>query len=253
VSPPHLSGPLEESSPVRVADCGDSGLLATISGGSAEENWLRARSVADAVLSAQLAGLVDVLASYASVFVAFDPLTCDRERLRAVLVAGAVAGSPSCRGQELLVPVVYGGDFGADLAGVAHEWGTDAGTVVQQHVATTWTVRLLGSPLGMPMMDRPATGPALARLAEPRVRVPVGSVGLSGHQCVVYPTSSPGGWRLIGRTPVRLVDLLRDPVAPYGPGDRLRFLPVEESEWDAWSADLAAVQDRLRERACSRD
>jgi KipI family sensor histidine kinase inhibitor len=245
--------PLHPTGPVQVADCGDSGLLATISGPSAEENWLLARSVADAVRSARLPGLVDVLASYASVFVAFDPLTCDRERLRVLLARGPVAGSHPGPGQDFLVPVVYGGGFGEDLDGVAEELRTDAGTVVEQHVGTSWTVRLLGSPLGMPMMDRPATGPALARRAEPRVRVPAGSVALSGHQCVVYPTSSPGGWRLIGRTPVRLVDLLRDPVAPYGPGDRLRFLSVPESEWSDWSADLADVQDQLRERASGRD
>lgn len=232
-----------------VADCGDAGLLVTVHGDDREDTWGVARGIATAVLAARPPGLVDVVASFASVFVAFDPLRTDRTQLRGLLTSCATTPLPAARGREFLAPVVYGGGWGEDLRSVAEDLGMSAEDVVLLHSGHPWTVRLLGPPLGMPMMDGPPVPRSVPRRADPRVRVPAGSVAVSGSQSVVYPAEMPGGWRLIGRTPAVLVDLARDPVTDYAPGDRFRFVPVPPESWDRWRRPLRDVQEELADRA----
>ena len=237
MAPPHIS----------VADCGDAGLLVTVHGDDRDDAWGVARGIATALLAARPPGLVDVVASYASVFVAFDPLRTDRAGLRGLLTTAATTPLRPPRGREFLVPVVYGGACGEDLETVADDLGVGTEDVVHLHTWHPWTVRLLGPPLGMPMMDGPPVPRSVPRRADPRLRVPAGSVAVSGHQSVVYPADMPGGWRLIGRTPAVLVDLTRDPVTDYEPGDRLRFVPVPPEDWDRWRRPLLDVQEDLAE------
>jgi KipI family sensor histidine kinase inhibitor len=238
-------------SSISVSDCGDAGLLVTVDGGGRDDTWGIARGIATALLADRPPGLVDVVASYASVLVSFDPLRTDRARLRGLLTDREVIPVPA-GGRELLVPVVYGGEWGEDLAAVADELGTSAEDVVRLHTGHPWTVRLLGPPLGMPMMDGPPVPRSVPRRADPRIRVPEGSVALSGHQSVVYPAEMPGGWRLIGRTPAILLDLTRDPMTDYAPGDALRFLAVPPDTWARWRRPLRDIQDELAQHRVPR-
>ena len=235
-----------DDSGLRVDDCGDSGLLVTVTG-AGDRPWHVAREVAAALRSAGPDGLVDVVASYASVFVAFDPLRVSAADLRE-LVTRRPAGAGLVPSREFLVPVVYGGEHGEDLDEVAGALGIGADDVVALHTARPWTVRLLGPPAGMPMTDGGPVPRSVPRRADPRTRVPAGSVGLSGHQSVVYPFAMPGGWQLIGATPALLVELDRTPPTAYAPGDALRFVAVDAGSWSYWQrpltdlqADLAAV------------
>jgi KipI family sensor histidine kinase inhibitor len=228
---------------LHVADCGDSALLITVTG-DGDRPWQVAREVADALRAAAPDGLVDVIPSYASVFVAFDPLRATATGLRE-LVAHPGAPAPAAPAREFLVPVVYGGEHGTDLDDVAAVLDRGTAEVVALHTAAPWTVRLLGPPLGMPMTDGGRTLRSVPRRADPRTRVPAGSVGVSGIQSVVYPFAMPGGWQLIGRTPARLVDLGGDPVTDYRPGDALRFVAVDAASWSHWARPLADVQAEL--------
>jgi KipI family sensor histidine kinase inhibitor len=228
---------------LQVADCGDSGLLITVTG-DGDRPWQLAREVAAALRAGAPAGLVDVVASYASVFVAFDPLRTGSAELRELVARGPGTAVP-LRSREFLVPVVYGGEHGEDLGAVAGELGVGAEEVIALHTARPWTVRLLGPPIGMPMTDGGGLPRSVSRRSDPRTRVPAGSVGVSGRQSVVYPAAMPGGWQLIGRTPVELVDLGRDPVTDYSPGDTLRFVAVEAAAWRHWQRPLADVQAEL--------
>jgi KipI family sensor histidine kinase inhibitor len=230
--------------PISVSDCGDAGLLVTIAGGGRDRTWGIARGIAAALLGSPPPGVVDVVASYASVFVSFDPLITDRARLRGLL-AGREVPSAAAEGREFLVPVVYGGEEGEDLDAVAADLGLRAADVVRLHTGHPWTVRLLGPPMGMPMMDGPPLPRSVPRRADPRLRVPEGSVAVSGYQSVVYPAEMPGGWRLIGRTPAVLLDLSREPATDYAPGDRLRFVAVPRDSWSRWRRPLRELQDEL--------
>jgi KipI family sensor histidine kinase inhibitor len=237
---------------ISVSDCGDAALLVTIDGDGREDTWGVARGIATALLASRPTGLVDVVASYASVFVSFDPLRTDRDQLRGLLTDRAITPLVPAGGREFLVPVVYGDRWGEDLDGVAEDLGLLADDVVRLHTGEPWTVRLLGPPLGMPMMDGPPVPRSVPRRADPRVRVPEGSVAVSGHQSVVYPAQMPGGWRLIGRTPAFLIDLARDPVTDYVPGDRLRFVAVPPESWDRWHRPLREIQEELTEHRSGR-
>lgn len=93
-------------------------------------------------------------------------------------------------------------------------------------------------------MDGPDLPAPVARCRHPRTRVPSGSVALSGKQCVIYPVNSPGGWRLIGRTPLNLLELENETLVRYRPGDLIQFMPIQESEWEALAGRVLGQLDR---------
>lgn len=228
-----------------ITDYGDSGLLVAVAGPDADARWWAAQSLADSLWSTRPTGLVDLLASYAHVFVAFDPLVTDHARMRVAVQRASSASGMRGTSRCFVVPVVYGGEHGPDLAGVAEELGVSAATYIADHTATPWVVRFCGAPVGAPMMDGGRARASVARRAHPRTRVAPGSVAVSGLQSTIYPVASPGGWRLIGRTPVRLADAARDPIVCYRPGDTLRFVAIDVRDWARWEGDLTELATDL--------
>lgn len=207
-------------------------------GGSYASRWRHAQGLAQALRRSRTSGIEDVVATYEDVFVAFDPVQTDHGAVEAVVrsVASAVDDDmlADLGGRTFEIPVLYGDEAGPDLPSVAAEVGISPSELVRQHTAAAWTVRFVAAPTGTPFADRvgeAAWEHAVSRLASPRTVVPPGSVALSGEQCIVYPQRSPGGWRLIGRTPLRLVDPASDPLVAYGPGDRLVFVAVDEQRF----------------------
>jgi KipI family sensor histidine kinase inhibitor len=146
----------------------------------------------------------------------------DRELLDRVLRSWTPAADPGA-GELVEVPVVYDG---ADLADVAQRWGTDEAGVVARHTATEFVSAFCGFAPGFAYLAGLAEADAVPRLTSPRPRVPAGAVGLAGSWCGVYPSASPGGWRLLGRTDLSLWDPDRDPPALLAPGTRVRFRAV---------------------------
>jgi len=210
---------------------GDSALLVrAVSTGPADREacWRTVQDLADALTGA--AGVADLVATYDSLLVEFDCATTDHDEVAALVRATGPAEAGTRPSTVFEVPVRYGGEDGPDLAGVAEQLGISPAEVVERHGAAEWTVRFLGAPAGAPMLDGSAPngsglpGP-VRRHPSPRARVPAGSVALSGVQGVIYPVAAPGGWQLIGRTPLRFVDPTRWPHVPYRPGDRFRFVP----------------------------
>jgi KipI family sensor histidine kinase inhibitor len=222
--------------PAHVVEYGDCGLLVTFTHEDREDRWLAGQALQSALLARTGAGIVDVIAGFDTAFISFDLLRTDHNAVRELVTSCDLSRSaPAPLARDFVLPVVYGGDRGPDLDIVADELGLSPDDVVAMHTATSWTVRLRASPAGLPMMDGPALPASVSRNPTPRVRVPPGSVGLSGQQCVVYPVASPGGWRLIGQTPIRLLDLSNQELVRYRPGDRLRFRAIAEHEWDTWT------------------
>lgn len=222
---------------------GDAAVLVDVVAESYEDRWRATQNLGCALREAGLPGLVDVVATYQNVVVSYDPLAADRESmLDAIAGLGGkprIARTPS----RFVVPVVYGGKSGPDLDEVASELGLDPGAVVELHTASDWTVRFRGSPVAAPFVDGPRLPAPVARRREPRVSVPAGSVAISGYQSTIYSASSPGGWRLIGRTPVALFSL-ETPHVAYLPGDSIRFMPIDASEWSGWHGTLVAQSSR---------
>jgi KipI family sensor histidine kinase inhibitor len=221
---------------------GDAALLVDLVADSYDDRWAAAQGIGQALRASPPTGLVDVVASYQNVFVAFDPLVTDHAAI--VAVVEDLAGHPAepAESRRFLVPVAYGGEAGPDLADVAELCGWSTDDVVAAHAGEDWVVRFVGSPVGAPMMDGPRLPLSIPRLATPRTRLVPGSVGVSGFQSIVYNAPSPGGWRVIGLTPARLFDLDRPPHVAYRSGDRFRFVPIDADDWDSWRRPLEVAR-----------
>ena len=190
---------------------------------------VNARVVAAAarVAAARHRGVRDVVPSYHAVTAYFDPLRADAGRVWAALEEAASAPAPGPDAfREVVIPVRYGGSAGPDLEEVAAFAGCSADEVVRRHAATTYRVYMVGYLHGFAYLGVVDPSIAMPRRPTPRLAVPAGSVGIAGGQTGVYPTAAPGGWRLIGRTAVRMFDAERDPPGLVGPGDRVRFEPM---------------------------
>jgi KipI family sensor histidine kinase inhibitor len=188
----------------------------------------------------ECAGLVrDVVVGYSTVTAYFDPLRVDPADLEARLTRLARAGSAAPAATEALVdvPVCYGGDQGPDLAGVAATAGLTEAEAIAIHSGTTYRVYVVGFVPGFAYMAPVDPRLVLPRRATPRTRVPAGSVAIAAGQTGIYPTETPGGWHLIGRTPLKPYDASRAQPFAFKPGDRVRFHAIDraafqrESTW----------------------
>ena len=186
--------------------------------------------------AAGFAWLVDCVPAYASLAVFFDAATLPgadpgavvREWVERLLdeASGLEPLPPTEVARLVEIPVHYGGEDGPDLDDVAAACGLATAEVIARHSQPDYRVAMLGFSPGFPYLLGLDPALAVPRLATPRVRIPAGSVGIGGAQTGVYPDAGPGGWRLLGRTALRLFDAHRDPPSLLLPGDRVRFVPV---------------------------
>jgi KipI family sensor histidine kinase inhibitor len=178
-------------------------------------------------------GLVDLKPAYASLLVVFDPrATTHGEVERAVsphLPPPTLSLAPPERTVD--VPVCYEGECAPDLADVAHLAGLAPAEAAALHSSATYRVAFLGFSPGFAYLLGLPPRLATPRLPTPRLAVPAGSVGIAGPQAGLYPRATPGGWRLVGRTPLPLFDAARDPASLLRPGDAVRFVPLAAEEF----------------------
>lgn len=185
------------------------------------------RRFAAALRREPLAGVTDLVPAFASVLVRFDPRRVAGAEVRAGLedrIAVLPDRSPSA-GRAHEIPVVYGDAEGPDLGDVARASGLSEQEVVALHAGAEYEVRFLGFAPGFPYLSGLPARLETARLAVPRKLVPAGSVAIAGRYAGIYPRATPGGWRVLGRTPRLLFDPRRDPPAVLAAGDRVRFVP----------------------------
>ncbi len=221
----------------RLHHAGDSLVLVEFESTIAPDVNRRAVALAGAIAAARVPGVRDVVPAYASVGVHVDPLRFDQATLDAVVSHAwdtAAGAEPPARVVE--IPVCYGGAFGPDLADVATFAGCTEADVIARHAAGRYRVYMLGFLPGFAYLGGVEASIAMPRRSTPRTSVPAGSVGIAGQQTGVYPCESPGGWRLIGRTPVAMFDLTRPVPALLAPGDTVRFVPMPHDRWTGRTA-----------------
>lgn len=183
-------------------------------------------AVAAALERASLRGVRDVVPSYNAVTVHFDPLTTDRHALDAEL-ARLSAETPRTLTDDqrtIEIPVSYGGASGPDLAAVAEFARCSEADVVRLHMEPAYRVYMLGFLPGFAYLGSVDARIAMPRLEAPRMRVAAGSVGIAGSQTGIYPCDTPGGWRIIGRTSVKVFDAARPEPFLLKAGDRVKFV-----------------------------
>jgi KipI family sensor histidine kinase inhibitor len=222
---------------------GDAAVLVRTAGGDPEQRWSTIQALAHAARESAPDCVIDTVAAYDTLLVEIrTEFGAHADIERWVRYEGEAVNLPTLAGGRVVeVPVVYGGDHGPDLDAVAHELGLEPAELINAHCAERWTIRLLGSPVGTPMMDGGRLPAPVKRCDEPRIAVPAGSVALAGQQCVIYPVQSPGGWRLIGQTPLRLVDVTQTPATRHRTGDIVRFRAIAAGEWGALAGSQLPV------------
>lgn len=183
---------------------------------------------------ALFAAVLDVVPTFRSLTVHFDPLAADAERLGARLLAlGEQGGQVLREGHHWRLPVCFEPGFAPDLPRLAEAKGLTEAEVTKKLLDAVFRVYVIGFQPGFPYMGGLPPDLAMPRLASPRQRVPAHSLAVAGEMCAVYPWDSPGGWNLLGRTPVQLFDLrLAEHPSMLAVGDQVRWYPVPLAEYE---------------------
>lgn len=224
----------------RILPLGDAGFLVEFGDSIDLAVNDRVVSFARAVERARVPGVVEVVPTYRSAAVYVDPAETDLASLteRLSTLAGNLPMDPADRRRTVTIPVLYGGEAGPDLPALAERAGLSVEEAIALHASVEYRVYMLGFSPGFPYLGMVPDAIAAPRLPEPRINVPAGSVGIAGRQTGIYPQDSPGGWRVIGRTPLVLYDPARTEPFLLEPGDRVRFVPIDRREFDRVKEEL---------------
>jgi KipI family sensor histidine kinase inhibitor len=207
----------------------------------------RALTLERLLLDARMPGLLDTVPTFRSLLVQYDPLVLPWAALRARLLelSDRLADAPP-PGRRVELPCAYGGPHGPDLEEVARRLALTPEEVVELHAGAEHYVYFVGFTPGLPYMAGQPERLTIPRLDRPRTKTPAGSVGIGGTQTSIYSVESPGGFWLLGRTPLRLYDPAATEPILLRAGDRVRFRPIDAAEYDAIAAEVAAGTHRPR-------
>lgn len=249
-----MSLPNRQTPSWRLAPSGDSCLVVVIDAPDVEQANKFACEVAAGLIKADLRGVSDVVPSMTAVGIHYDPAAIQTTPEAPVpyealamqvqcLMAGELGHAPAS-GREVIIPVCYGDEFGPDLGDVARACGLSAEDVVALHTGQPVSVFMLGFAPGHPYLGTFDQRLALPRRSTPRTAVPQGSIGLANRQTVIYPMVLPGGWNLIGRTPLTLFDPYRSTPCLLNAGDQVRFRAISSAEFQKLQAQQEVVNER---------
>jgi len=213
---------------------GDRAVLVEFENRIAPEINRKVRNFCAALETRAIDAVTEIVPAYRTVTVHYRPELMrydDMEReLRSVLGSLSDVTTPPATVWE--IPVLYGGELGPDLSFVAEHNGLEAEDVIRIHVEPEYLVYMLGFTPGFPYLGGMSSSITAPRLDAPRVKIPAGSVGIAGKQTGIYPIASPGGWQLIGHTPVKLYDAEREEPVLAKAGDYIKFRAVTEEEYE---------------------
>lgn len=232
--------PADAHPPPRVLHVGDAAVMLELADGVDLAANRRAQQVAEIVRAASIPGVTDVVGAISTVVVHFSATTAaDARRLRASLGEGLLAAFAQAgdAGAEAFrppveIPVCYDASFAPDLEAVADAVGLAVDEVIRRHAASAHRVLMMGFAPGFAYLGGLDARLAVPRRATPRARVDAGSVAIANGQTAVYPFASPGGWNVIGRTPLAMFDAQREPPSLLAAGDRVVFVPIDRATFE---------------------
>lgn len=187
-------------------------------------------------------GIVETVPTFRALLVHYDPAALGSDDLLATLRTLAAEARPEAipPARRVEIPCCYADGLGLDLAAAAARLGLPPDEVVRRHTGDAYAVYFIGFTPGLPYMVGRSARLTIPRLDTPRVKVPAGSVGIGGRQCCIYPVESPGGFWILGRTPLLLYDPKRPDPILLRPGDEVRFRAIDRAEFDTIAAEAAA-------------
>lgn len=196
----------------------------------------RVRQFAIALMEHPMEGLVEIVPTYRSLLIIYDPLRISVATLqhRVEDLHKKIKEIQIPKPKAMEIPVVYGGEYGPDLEWVARYHNISAQQVIHLHTGTTYQVYMIGFTPGHPYIAELPKALITPRRETPRTNVPRGSVAIAMNQTVIYPVESPGGLHILGRTPLKLFDPFQSPPTFLEMGDLVRFFPIKEEEFKQW-------------------
>ncbi len=218
----------------RLVPAGDSAILIELGSEIDPDINTQVFALANSIEAAEIAAVVELIPTYRSLLVSYDPIISKYDEMRDRLgsfvteLDAIVEAAGESRIVEL--PVVYGGEDGPDLESVAEHAGVSVQEVIDIHSGVDYRVYMIGFAPGFPYLGGLDQRIATPRLKTPRISVPAGSVGIAESQTGVYPNASPGGWQLIGRTASKLFDVTKSSPSLITPGSKVRFVPVQSHD-----------------------
>lgn len=221
---------------------GDSALNLEFADAITPETSTMIRIAAQNLTEDPIKGIVELVPTFCSLMVYYDPLVVTFDEL-SVSLRGKLRGLDSADAyvkKIVQIPVCYGGEYGPDIQTVADHAGLSVDEVIAIHSSKDYLIDMLGFLPGFAYLGGLDKRIHTPRLATPRTLIEAGSVGIGGAQTGIYPLPSPGGWQIIGRTPIRPYDPDREEPILYAAGEYLRFVPIGPDEYSAIEAQLAA-------------
>lgn len=214
---------------------GDKAIFVEFGDAIAPELNRRVRNLMLTIQDKKISGIIETVPTYRSLLVYFDPRQISAKKLRETLysLTQPLAESGLPKPKLIEIPTAYGGEYGPDLEFVAAYNGLSVPEVVEIHIGTPYLIYMIGFVPGFPYLGGMSPRIVTPRLETPRAKITAGSVGIAGNQTGIYPVESPGGWRLIGRTPLKLFDPSREPLALFQAGDYLTFVSITPEEFSS--------------------
>lgn len=228
--------PQDNTSSWNIVSQGDRSIIVVFGDQINVEIGHQCATAANALRAANITGVSDIVSTFNSVTLHFQPRLFDAaigfERLAGdidkVLANALIEGANIAASRQIDIPVCYGGQYGPDLAHVAQHCKLSEADVIRLHSESTAYVFMLGFAPGAPYIGVHDPKLAIGRRSTPRTDVPAGSVAIANLQTMIYPNTSPGGWHIIGATPLVLFDPDQEPATLLAPGDTVRFVPIDQ-------------------------
>jgi len=219
--------------PPRIEAVGDRCLLVGVGNTVDPQTSQRVFALVRRLKEQPIAGVCDIVPAFTTVALHYRPELLGEapfEALRAAVLERMVAPleTQETAARSIDIPVCYGGEFGPDLDDVANRCGLSSEQVIALHMASAHRIYMLGFAPGFPFIGGLDPALSMPRRSSPRTHIPPGSVGIARDQSCIYPLETPGGWNLIGRTPLRFFDPAATPPCLLAPGDRVRFVRIDE-------------------------
>lgn len=214
---------------------GDRAILVQLGNAIDEAVNDKVRALYRAVLAAADPAVIEAVPAYTTLLVHYRPELRNFAEMKALLTdlaaKAAADGTAEAGRRTLVVPVCYGLHFGPDIWEMEEKLGLSRQEIVDLHSGRDYRIYMMGFLPGFVYLGGMDERLAYPRLKKPRLRIEAGAVGIAGSQTGIYPSVSPGGWRIIGSTPLLLFDPARDPAVPVSAGDAIRFRPISVDEW----------------------
>lgn len=226
---------------------GDSSVLIVFGDTISMETNRRITSTVQLIREQRIEGIVDMIPAFVSLLINYNPLVISYDALKRRLekILKMETKAEETRKRVFEIPVCYSGAFGPDLQNIADHAGLTPEEVVKIHTSCDYLIYMLGFLPGFCYLGGLDERIHTPRLESPRIRIPAGSVGIGGSQTGIYPMDSPGGWQLMGMTPVRTYDPERETPILVQAGEYIRFVEINEAEFERIKAQVDAGEYRV--------